>query len=329
MTVEFLDCEELELAAVRAAVSEEDYIRWFDKSDIKQRIKKAMMKGQRLRCCYCHRFNNTINNRRWELEHILCERFYPQFFTVSGNLAIACDACNNAKSQEDILLPQSRPDPRIETLPDEAARYSIPHPYLDDWAAHMQHVNYQIYRSDTDKGVELLRVCKLNKQAIEVAGLDHDTLVAAIRRNYFDTIGNPIDVPLLDTEVVARMASVVDAQAELQIEALLVGLETALTRLSRAAGKRTPEKAIETAVELAATRIAAASLTTITDAMTTAAITDFESGRARPPRAVSAMTEPPLVLPRRQVRTDQILALPPPQADDVAAAQAEAEPDES
>ncbi|RMT82848.1 HNH endonuclease [Pseudomonas viridiflava] len=328
MSVEFLDCEELELAAVRAAVGEEDYIRWFDTSDIKQRIKKAMMKGQRLRCCYCQRFNNTINNGRWDLEHILCERFYPQFFTVSGNLAIACDACNNAKSQEDILLPQPRPDPRIETLPDEPARYSIPHPYLDDWAAHMQHVNYQIYRSDTDKGVELLRVCKLNKQAIEVAGLDHDTLVAAVRRNYFDTIGNPIDVPLLDAEVVARMASVVDAQAELQIKALLDGLETVLTRLSRAAGRRTPEKATETAVALAAKRITAASPATLGVSMKTAAGADLAKSRARPPRAASATTVPPLGLPRPQVRTGQILALPPPQADDLAAAQSEAEPDE-
>ncbi|MCA0323059.1 MAG: response regulator transcription factor [Actinobacteria bacterium] len=95
--------------AQRAILEEPEFNAWFDKSDIKARIKKAMMHGQRLRCCYCRRFQDTTNNLVWDLEHILCELHYPQFFAVAGNLAIACKQCNNAKKQADVLLPQASP----------------------------------------------------------------------------------------------------------------------------------------------------------------------------------------------------------------------------
>jgi hypothetical protein len=252
--IEFLESEIAEIDAVRAAVDEAAFNSWFDNSEIKARFKKACMMAQRLRCCYCKRFFDTVNNNHWDLEHVLCERDYPQFFATPGNLAVACKDCNNAKSQEDVLRPQ--PHPPIADLPTESISYSIPHPCLDQWDSHMRHVNYQIYTSIGDKGTELISVCKLNKRAVELGGLTYDTLVAAIKANYFDLIDNPVDTVPPDDHILAAMARVQDGGEELRIQARLTALSATLAGLDRKAKKRKVETAIAKAEALAAKKMA-------------------------------------------------------------------------
>jgi hypothetical protein len=252
--VGFLESEIAEIDAVRAAVNEAAFNAWFDNSEIKARFKKACMMAQRLRCCYCKRFFDTVNNNHWDLEHVLCEQNYPQFFATPGNLAVACKDCNNAKSQEDVLRPQ--PQPPIVDLPAVSISYSIPHPYLDQWDGHMRHVNYQIYTSTGDKGTELISVCKLNKRAVELGGLTYDTLVAAIKTNYFDVIANPVDTVPPDDHILTTMARIQDVGEELRIQARLTALSTTLAGLVQKARKRKVKTAIAKAEALAAKELA-------------------------------------------------------------------------
>lgn len=245
-----------ELKAVRLAMSEAEFNKWFDKSLIKQRLKKLFMQQQRLRCCYCRKFNDTTNNNIWDLEHILCEQIYPQFFATWENLSIACKACNIAKNQSDILLMPPGVVPPIVEIPSDSARYSIPHPHLDDWASHLSHVNYQIYSSNSSKGTELIQVCKLNKLATEIGGLTHDSVVAAIRVNYFASIGSPVDAALPSAQIVDRMALARDGQDELRIQTRLIELQRTLGKLERQAGLRSPDNAVAHARALLANKTA-------------------------------------------------------------------------
>ncbi|MBE1208382.1 hypothetical protein [Aminobacter carboxidus] len=242
--IELLQSELAEIAAVRIAVSESNFNSWFDKSGIKARFKKACMQQQRLRCCYCRKFKDTTNNNEWDLEHVLCEQWYPQFFATPGNLAVACKQCNIAKNQADVLLPQPRPDPRLEELPIESHRYSIPHPWIDDWDAFLSHVNYQVYRSDSEKGLALIKLCKLNKIAVEEGGLNYDTVAAAVKTEFFELVDNAIDPPPLDAEVLERVARLTDNLQELQVDARLRALGRTLATLARGAAKRTAEQAV-------------------------------------------------------------------------------------
>jgi hypothetical protein len=288
--ISLLPAEEVEIAAVRAAVTETAFNAWFDQSAIKARVKKACMERQRLRCCYCRKFKDTTNNNEWDLEHILCKLWYPQFFASPANLAIACKQCNIAKSETDVLQPQPRPDPRLTAVPDGSASYAIPHPWIDDWHAHLSHVNYQIYSGGTEKGLELMKLCKLNRTAVEEGGLNYDSVVAAIKVRFFELIDNPVDPTLADAEIVARVARVNDGMLELQTQARLAALGRTLAKQGRAASRRSPDDAI-------------AEVTAMVAKKTRSSVPDSYAGlgdivaRARDGAAAPALPAPMIALP--------------------------------
>lgn len=244
----FRASELAEITSQRAILGEADFNAWFDSSDIKARMKKAMMYGQRLRCCYCRRFQDTTNSLVWDLEHILCELHYPQFFAVADNLAIACKQCNNAKKQTDVLLPQPRPEPRIADLPTASASYSIPHPRLDNWSDWLRHINFLIYSSETDKGLELIKVCKLNGPGTKRAGLSHDEVVTAIKTRFFERMGNQVEDPPPDEIILAHVADMVDEMEEMRIADRLQTLAPQLRKLERKADRKGTALALVAAV---------------------------------------------------------------------------------
>lgn len=252
----FRESELAEMDAQGAILTEAEFNAWFDKSEIKARMKKAMMYEQRLRCCYCRRFQDTTNNLVWDLEHILCELHYPQFFAVADNLAIACKQCNNAKTQTDVLLPQPRPEPRIEDLPTASASYSIPHPRLDSWNDWLRHINFQVYSSETDKGLELIKVCKLNGPGTKKAGLNHDEVVTAIKSRFFERVDNPVEDPPSDEIILARVAGMVEDMEEMRIADRLQALAPELRKMERKADRRGTSRALIAAVDAVQMRAA-------------------------------------------------------------------------
>lgn len=248
---EFLASELEELDAVRAAFGEEILAAWFDKSMIKDRFKKTRIKDQLLRCCYCRKFNATVYANEWDLEHILCEKIYPHFFAVSGNLAIACKRCNGAKLHADVYSPPLRPAVRPITLPTQSQRYSIPHPRLDEWKDHLTHVNYQIYTSKTAKGLELMQVCKLNEPAIVEAKLTREDVVTAIRTDFFKHMGNSVDQRMSDDDMLAVTLNIAEGLEDMRARTFIPGLERKLEKLGARAEGRTTDRAVAEAQAIA------------------------------------------------------------------------------
>lgn len=258
----FRESELAEINAQRGLLEETEFNAWFDKSDVKARMKKAMMHEQRLRCCYCQRFQDTFNNLVWDLEHILCELHYPQFFATADNLAVACKQCNNAKKQTDILRPQPRPEPRIEDLPTASASYSIPHPHFDTWNDWLRHINFQVYSSETEKGLELIKICRLNGPGAKSAGLSHDEVVTAIKTSFFERMDNPVEDPPSDETILAQVAGMVEDMEEMRIAARLELLAINLEKLARKADRKAAELELLAAVGTESAPVAMRSLVT-------------------------------------------------------------------
>lgn len=250
---DFLQTELDEIDAVRAALGEKVLNKWFDKSPIKDRFKKARIKDQMLRCCYCRRSNATVYANEWDLEHILCEEIHPQFFTAAGNLAIACKRCNLAKSNADVYA-ASRPHLPLLSLPAHSRMYSIPHPRLDQWTEHLSHVNYQIYTSKTPKGLELMEICKLNDAAIKDAQLSREQVVAAVRTKFFEEMGNIVDNRVSDDVMIVAITGIREKMEDIQAGDLIVGLDRKLQKLGQRAAGRTTAQAVAEAKAIAEQR---------------------------------------------------------------------------
>ncbi|UGB47236.1 HNH endonuclease [Frateuria edaphi] len=254
MNATFLACEQTEIDEVGNACSQEDLNAWFDQSEAKARFKKACMYAQQLRCCYCQKYGDSTHSNYWDLEHVLSEDHYPQFFAKEGNLAIACKRCNGAKGNQDVLLPKPTLGHMLPDLPTDPVNYAIPHPRLDSWASCLSHVNYQIYTAKNGKGTELMRVCKLNEPAIKHAGLKYEDVVAAVKSDFFKIVAGAVPPTLADHEILERMAHLTESMENRRRDMLLVPLAKKLDSLSKKAAKRIPGLALMEATQLAAER---------------------------------------------------------------------------
>lgn len=233
---EFLDCEIEEIEIFKSNLTHAEFIDWFDSSDIKSRYKKWCMRAQGLRCCYCHRYIDSTNNIIWDLEHILSENLYPQFFSTPLNLAIACKDCNGTKSNKDVLSPAITRPPTA--LPDNPEEYIIPHPWLTNWDTHLKHTNYLIYEYKTDLGKNLIEMCGLNNLALKKADLTPEMVDEAIATKFFQIFKNATPNNL-DPESLQRInREVVENSENLRRDALLVPLELELGRMERKAARR-------------------------------------------------------------------------------------------
>lgn len=255
MNAKFLLSEQAAINAVRKSCSQEDLNAWFDQSRVKARFKKASMQAQKLRCCYCQKFGDSTNNSHWDLEHILCEDSYPQFFATDDNLVVACKRCNGAKGSQDILQPKPTLGHQLAALPTNSESYAIPHPRIDSWARCLSHVNYQIYKAKNEKGLELIQVCKLNEPAIKQAGLNYEDVVAATRKDFFDVMGGEVPLTLPDDDVLERMARLTEGAENKRRDMLLAPLARTLKSWNRKAARSLPSEAVTEAKHLAGARI--------------------------------------------------------------------------
>jgi hypothetical protein len=236
MQASFLDVELSEMALQADVLEEAEFNAWFDKSSIKARFKKACMQQQSLRCCYCQRYQDNHNNNLWDLEHILCEDVYPQFFSQPLNLAVACKRCNIAKRQKDVLRPPlSR---SIKDVPDRQMFYNIPHPHLSNWSDHIRHTAYLIYESLTPEGEELKACCQLNGAAEEKAGLTVGAIETAISTGFFKRVRNIIPAHVAEIDAVAVTRAATETLIELQYEQTSKKLKKALADYERKARRR-------------------------------------------------------------------------------------------
>lgn len=254
MNAKFLPSEQAAINAVRKSCQQEDLNAWFDQSQVKARFKKASMQAQELRCCYCRKYGDSTNNNHWDLEHVLSENSYPQFFAVDDNLVVACKRCNGSKGNQDVLLPKPTLGHQLSVLPTDSESYAIPHPRIDNWAKCLSHVNYQIYKAKNEKGRELVQVCKLNEPAIQRAGLNYEDIVAAMRKDFFDVMGGEVPLTLRNEDVLERMARLTEGAENKRRDMLLKPLTKTLDSLNKKAARSLPRQAVMEAKHLASKR---------------------------------------------------------------------------
>ncbi|ASP90299.1 hypothetical protein [Sinorhizobium meliloti] len=187
MPAEYLECELSEIEIERQRCNLPEFNEWFEKSPLKSRVKKKCMQLQQLRCCYCKQYTNSTNNNLWDLEHILCEEIYPEFFVEPLNLAVACKRCNGAKSRKDVLADIIARPP--QSVPNQPQDYTVPHPHLTIWDEHLRQTLFILYEGKTPQGENLIDVCELNGKAEEKAGARVGTIKAAIEAGFFERYG--------------------------------------------------------------------------------------------------------------------------------------------
>ncbi|MDR5012600.1 hypothetical protein RGK87_26655 [Agrobacterium fabacearum] len=237
MPVELLESEVREIQRERAGRSQTEFNEWFGKSLVKARLKKACMKAQRFRCCYCMKFTNSDSAKIWDLEHILCESLYPQFYSTLENLAVSCQRCNTIKSQKDVLVSAYGRPPL--SVPSISTDYKIPHPHLTVWSQHLRQTLHILYEGITPEGKELLDCCKLNGDAEHVLQARVGTVKVAAENNVFDMIGVPLPGgSVIDGEKLASLVAEVTENAH--TENLMVKIEKTLQTMRRAAERRNP-----------------------------------------------------------------------------------------
>ncbi|WP_341236095.1 hypothetical protein [uncultured Sulfitobacter sp.] len=234
MVFEYLECERYEYIELVRERSFSEANDWLDRSQLKQRIKKHCVRKQEFRCCYCHKPNPSTNNRLWDLEHILSEDDYPTFFAEPLNLAVACPACNTAKSNKPVLAIDN--DDSVN-LPKNSSDYCIAHPNLDRWSDHLSHTSYLIYTSKTPKGLETIKICKLEKEAAEIAGHNVEAIDAAISTEFFAQVPNTL--PSVLSVHVPQIVAAARAAEELErIKPLIVKIDSEIEKLEAKAIKK-------------------------------------------------------------------------------------------
>ncbi|TBA24687.1 HNH endonuclease [Rhizobium ruizarguesonis] len=233
---QFLEVEIHEISTISAPLTMEQFNEWFDKSPIKARFKKACMLAQGLRCCYCTRYLDSDSSKKWDLEHVLAEKLYPQFFATIGNLVLACEDCNLVKSQKDALVDTHERPPT--TLPPHPDDYVIPHPILTEWDDHLSHTNFMLYQPKSLQGAALIQMCGLNQRVLKQAGLSPESVATTAAENFFRIMQTYIPDDIRQETALDLSAQLIEAGENQRRNILLEKLRRTLVTMERAALRR-------------------------------------------------------------------------------------------
>lgn len=235
MPVVLLVHEQFEIEDQKQRVSIGEFKKWFDSHPIKSRVKKVCMYQQRLRCCYCMGYTNSTNNNEWDLEHVLSEKDYPQFFAEPLNLAVACKRCNGKKKDKNVLIENYAKD--LTSVPSSADDYTIPHPHLTVWGDHLSHTAFLIYEGKTAQGKNLIEVCELRSEVEEAIGGPIGSIKTAIATSFFARVG-PLVPDTNEEEAVRIAAGAGEALEEVRFAKLEGKLKMDIARAEQQVKKR-------------------------------------------------------------------------------------------
>jgi hypothetical protein len=132
---------------------------WEDKrlKPVKKRAKDHYIAQQYYRCCYCQVQIPSMNNRLWDMEHVVPKSLHPGFLFEPRNLAVSCPDCNNAKANKETLV-----DPNSVDYPASAEFFMLVHPHLDQWDSHIRK-NGDVFKPLTERGTWTVKECNLGR----------------------------------------------------------------------------------------------------------------------------------------------------------------------
>jgi hypothetical protein len=154
-------------------------------------IKRHYLMQQDYHCCYCQMQNRTSHGRVWDVEHVVARSSRPEFMFEPRNLAVACPDCNNAKSDEPVLV-----DPGTTDYPERGEAYVIIHPHFDQYEDHIAIHAGRLYQPKSDKGSATVVMCNLLRYSYKHvgwdAGLADDDCMTAIAEEFLDAPPGPV-----------------------------------------------------------------------------------------------------------------------------------------
>lgn len=132
---------------------------------VRKEIKAHYIKEQQHLCCYCGLPDPAIHGLDWDVEHIVPQKWHPEFLFTQVNLGVACRECNGNKGAKETLV-----DPAAFEYPTGSAAFLIVHPHFDEWSDHILR-DHLTFASFTEKGKWTIKECRLNRFDERLVGL--------------------------------------------------------------------------------------------------------------------------------------------------------------
>lgn len=128
-------------------------------AEVKKHLKKHYVQVQQYTCPYCRQKIEVDHGVVWDAEHIVPKSKYPRFLFEPLNLCVVCKDCNQAKSDEDVLIPSKR---GRKNFPCKSEDYIFVHPHFDNYEDHIRVIKEAtLYIPINDKGRKTIELCGL------------------------------------------------------------------------------------------------------------------------------------------------------------------------
>jgi hypothetical protein len=184
----------------------------------KKEVKNHYYSWQIRRCCYCSRELHE-HKMTYDAEHILDKDEYSEFMFAPNNFSVACKHCNIKKSNKKILFSTGKPT----EVPIDTSAYSIVHPHLDEWNAHLDFdtVKRIVAQPGSTKGVQTIDICGIEAlNAITLADHFHPGHRDEVEEYLLILLTEPDDEKQLEVHALLTELTTIYQSAE--AEALLM-----------------------------------------------------------------------------------------------------------
>ncbi|MBZ6689523.1 HNH endonuclease, partial [Klebsiella grimontii] len=132
---------------------------------IKSQIREFYRVQQRGLCAFCKNPLSLQAAANCTVEHIIPKSKKIDYMYTPKNLCVICADCNEIKRAQEVINEEHEVlnNPEIAIYPRSSGAFIIVHPHFDDWHEHIHKVGARIYIDKTLKGINTMKVCKLNR----------------------------------------------------------------------------------------------------------------------------------------------------------------------
>ncbi|GKV92860.1 HNH endonuclease [Pectobacterium aroidearum] len=158
-----------QLAVIDSIKAQADFshLSWSNEefTPIKSEIREFYRIQQRGLCAFCKNPLSLQAAANCTVEHIIPKSKKIDFMYTPKNLCVICADCNEIKRAQEVVNEEHEVlnNPNIARYPRTSGAFVIVHPHFDDWYEHIHKVGARIYIDRTMKGINTMKVCKLNR----------------------------------------------------------------------------------------------------------------------------------------------------------------------
>ncbi|EFM0162906.1 HNH endonuclease [Escherichia coli] len=132
---------------------------------IKSEIRAFYRNQQRGLCAFCKNPLSLQAAANCTVEHIIPKSKKVNYMYTPKNLCVICADCNEIKRAQEVINEEYEVlnNPEIAMYPRSSGAFNIVYPHFDNWHEHIHKIGARIYIDKTLKGINTMRVCKLNR----------------------------------------------------------------------------------------------------------------------------------------------------------------------